>query len=63
MAGYTFLLALIHALLGTLWFSLLILASQPLTRGLKNPKVIQFLDRLTGGLFIGFGVKIALSSR
>lgn len=63
IAGYTFLLALIHSLLGMLWFALLILASQPLTRGLKNPKVIQTLDRLTGGLFIGFGLKIALSSR
>ncbi|KTC93810.1 MULTISPECIES: LysE family translocator [Legionella] len=63
VAAYTVLLAVIHAILGLLWFSLLLLASQPLTRGLKNPKIIRRLDRLTGGLFLGFGIKIALSSR
>src|SRR5882724_11046122 len=46
--GYTFLLAMIHVVLGTIWFVVLILASQPLVWALRRPKVIKTLDRLTG---------------
>jgi len=61
--GYTFLLAMIHVVLGTIWFVALILASQPLVWALRRPKVIKTLDRLTGCVFIGFGAKLAMSSR
>lgn len=61
--GYTFMLAMIHVLLGALWCVALILASQPLLWALRRPKVIKTLDRLTGCVFIGFGAKLALSSR
>jgi threonine/homoserine/homoserine lactone efflux protein len=30
---------------------------------LRHPKVIKILDRMTGCIFIGFGAKLALSSR
>jgi threonine/homoserine/homoserine lactone efflux protein len=61
--GYTFMLAMIHVVLGAIWCMALILASQPLVWALRRPKVIKTLDRLTGCVFIGFGAKLALSSR
>jgi threonine/homoserine/homoserine lactone efflux protein len=30
---------------------------------LRRPAVVRMLDRMMGGIFIGFGVKLALSSR
>ena len=57
----TLLLAIIHAGLGLLWFVALIAATRPIARALRRPKVIRTLDRLTGGLFILFGAKLALS--
>jgi threonine/homoserine/homoserine lactone efflux protein len=63
VAPYTLLLALIHIALGLIWCALLIVATRPLGRALRRPKVIAFLDRLTGTVFIGFGVKLALSAR
>lgn len=60
-AGWTFLLASIHAMEGVLWFAILIAASAPLGKSLRRPWVIQALDRLTGGVFLAFGAKLALS--
>jgi threonine/homoserine/homoserine lactone efflux protein len=57
----TLLLAAIHALLGLLWFALLILATRPVAAALRRPATIRTLDRLTGGLFILFGLRLALS--
>lgn len=53
-------MGLIHAMEGLLWFSLLVIATQPLARWLKQPRVVQGLDRLTGGILILFGAKLAL---
>jgi threonine/homoserine/homoserine lactone efflux protein len=61
--GYTFMLAMIHVVLGAIWCAALIVASQPLVWALRRPKVIKILDRTTGCIFIGFGAKLALSSR
>lgn len=47
-------------LLGTVWFALLILATRPIARALKRPSVVSRLDRLTGLVFLTFGVKLAL---
>ena len=63
MAGYTFLLACIHVLLGGFWFAALIIATLPLRRLLARPRVVQAMDRLTGCVFVAFGVKLALSRR
>jgi threonine/homoserine/homoserine lactone efflux protein len=57
------MLTMIHVLLGAIWRVALILASQPLVWALRRPKVIKTLGRLTGCVFIGFGAKLALSSR
>ena len=55
------LLAAIHALLGVLWFVALIAATRPLAAALRRPGVIRTLDRLTGGVFILFAGRLALS--
>lgn len=60
---FIFLLAALHALLGLVWFALLITATRPVARALKRPAVVRRLDRLTGLVFLGFGVKLALVQR
>jgi threonine/homoserine/homoserine lactone efflux protein len=57
----TLLLAAIHAALGLLWFLLLIGATRPLARAVRSPRFVRALDRLTGGVLIFFGLKLALS--
>lgn len=57
---FIFLLAVLHALMGIAWFALLIIATRPIARALKRPAVVRRLDRLTGLVFLGFGVKLAL---
>lgn len=61
--GWSVLLASIHNVLGLIWFGALILATRPLLAVLRKPGVLGWLDRLTGALFITFGVKLALSAR
>lgn len=57
----TLLLAAIHAFLGLLWFALLIFATRPIAAALRRPAVVRTLDRLTGGLFLLFGARLAAS--
>ena len=57
----TLLLATIHSALGLLWFMLLIGATRPLARVLRSGPLVRVLDRLTGGVLIFFGLKLALS--
>ncbi|HEX4267490.1 MAG TPA: LysE family translocator [Steroidobacteraceae bacterium] len=57
---FIFLLAVLQALMGIVWFGLLIVATRPIARALKRPSVIRSLDRLTGVVFLSFGVKLAL---
>jgi threonine/homoserine/homoserine lactone efflux protein len=61
VAPYILLLAIIHTGLGLLWCGALILASRPLGRAMRRPAVIKTLDRVTGAVFIGFGVRLAIS--
>ncbi len=56
----TLLLAAIHSGLGLLWFAALILATRPIATALRRPPVVRTLDRLTGGLFLLFGARLAL---
>lgn len=57
---FIFLLAVLHGLMGIVWFALLIFATRPIARALKRPALVRRLDRLTGLVFLGFGVKLAL---
>ena len=56
-------LTAIHVMLGVIWLGLLIAATQPLARVLKRQAVVRWLDRVTGGVFLGFGLKLALERR
>jgi threonine/homoserine/homoserine lactone efflux protein len=60
---YILLLGAIHALLGLLWFASLIAATQPIARFLRRSAVVQACDRLTGAMFIAFGLGLALETR
>lgn len=62
VAWYTFFLACLHVLLTLLWFALLIAATAPLAKMLRQPAAIRVLDRLTGVVFVAFGIKLAVSS-
>jgi threonine/homoserine/homoserine lactone efflux protein len=60
---WTFLLVGIHVLLGTLWSLTLIMATRYASGLLKAPGFIQWMDRATGGVFMLFAARLALSSR
>lgn len=60
---FILILALIHAAIGTGWLCLLIAAMTPLKRWLSRPAVVRALDRVTGLVFIGFGLRLALERR
>ena len=52
-------LAGVHCLLGMAWFTLLIFGSQAASRWLKGPRSIKVVDRITGTVLVGFGLKLA----
>jgi threonine/homoserine/homoserine lactone efflux protein len=62
-APFLFLLAGLHVVMGLVWFACLIAATQPIATALKRPAVVRWLDRATGAVFLGFGVKLALERR
>jgi threonine/homoserine/homoserine lactone efflux protein len=63
VAGFSLLLASIHVVITLVWFALLIALTVPLGRFLTKPRVVRNLDRLTGCVFVGFGVKLAVAKR
>ena len=58
---YIFALAGIHVGLSLLWFVLLIAAARPLQRWLAQPRVQTLLDRITGGVFVLFGLRLVVA--
>jgi threonine/homoserine/homoserine lactone efflux protein len=60
---YILLLGVIHALLGLLWFACLIAATRPIANFLRRSVVVQACDRLTGAMFVAFGLGLALETR
>ncbi|MDI3512922.1 MAG: hypothetical protein PWP40_151 [Rhodocyclaceae bacterium] len=61
VATFSFLLASIHVAMSLLWFVLLIALTRRSVRFLQKPSVVAALDRLTGVVFLGFGLKLAVS--
>jgi threonine/homoserine/homoserine lactone efflux protein len=61
MASFSFLLASIHVAMSLLWFVLLVALTRRSVRFLQKPAVVAALDRLTGVVFLGFGLKLAVS--
>ena len=62
-AAFGLLLAGVHVVMGLTWAGGLILATAPIARALRKPGVVKWLDRVTGGVFVAFGVRIALERR
>lgn len=62
-APWMFMLAGLHVLFGVVWFAVLIGATRPIAGVLQKAAVVRWLDRVTGGVFLGFGVGLALSRR
>jgi len=60
---YILLLGAIHALLGLLWFACLIAATRPIANFLRRSVIVQACDRLTGTMFVAFGLGLALETR
>ncbi|MFL6877291.1 LysE family translocator [Pseudomonas marginalis] len=63
LIAWTFGLVSIHVLLGLLWSLVLIGATQSLSGFLRREKVIQWMDRTTGVIFVLFAAKLAFSKR
>lgn len=63
LVAWTFGLVSIHVVLGPVWSLLLIAATRPLAGVLQREKVIQWMDRTTGMIFVLFAARLALSRR
>ena len=60
VARYCLMLASIHVVMGLAWSACLIALSVRLGAFLRRPAVVTTMDRLTGAVFVGFGLKLAL---
>lgn len=63
VAPFIALLAAIHVTEGIVWLTLLILATRSMASLLLRPAVTRFLDRLTGAVLIGAGLRFAVEGR
>ncbi|MCG8296349.1 LysE family translocator [Pseudomonas entomophila] len=63
LVPWTFGLVGIHVLLGLLWAVALIAATQPLAAALRQGRVVKWMDRVTGVVFVLFAVRLAFSRR
>lgn len=60
---WTFGLVIIHITMGIVWSLMLIGATRPLASLLRKEKVIRWLDRTTGLVFLLFAARLAISRR
>ena len=63
LVGFSVLLALIHGAEGILWFAASTLSAQSFMRWLRQPAILTWLNRITGGAFVVFGVRLAFDQR
>lgn len=63
LVAWTFGLVGIHVAIGLLWSLALIGATRPLAGVLRREKVIKWMDRTTGTVFVLFAARLALSRR
>lgn len=63
LVPWTFGLVSIHVVLGLIWSLVLIGATQPLSGFLRRDKVIRWMDRTTGMIFVLFAARLAFSKR
>lgn len=53
-------LTALHIAMGLVWFTVLCLGVGVVRRVVQRPSVLPWLDRLTGGVFVAFGLRLAL---
>lgn len=63
LIAWTFGLVCIHVVIGLSWSLVLIGATRPLAVFLQREKVIKWMDRTTGMIFVLFAARLALSKR
>ncbi len=63
VAPFIALLVAIHVTEGVLWLMLLIVATRSIARLLRRPAVVRVLERLTGAILVGFGLRLAFEGR
>lgn len=63
VAPFVALLVLIHVTLSVVWLGLLVAATQSVGRLLHRPAVARMLDRITGAVLIGAGLRLAAEGR
>lgn len=56
-------LALVHNAFGLIWFAVIIVAGGALGARLRSPRFLRWLDRVTGGVLLLFGIRLALDLR
>lgn len=56
-------LAGLHVVLGTAWATVLVLLARRLRALLHTPVARRWMDRVTGTVIVGFGMRLALSAR
>ena len=57
------LLAAVHCVLGMAWFTGVIAGGAALGARMRAPRVVRWVDRVTGGVLLAFGAKLALDTR
>jgi threonine/homoserine/homoserine lactone efflux protein len=60
---FAFMLACIHVVMGGAYLLALVAATRPIAGVLQRSAVVKWLDRLTGGVFLAFGLRLALDRR
>jgi threonine/homoserine/homoserine lactone efflux protein len=60
---FAFLLACIHVVMGGAYLLVLVAATRPIASLLQQAAGVRWLDRITGGVFLAFGVRLALDRR
>jgi threonine/homoserine/homoserine lactone efflux protein len=63
LVAWTFGLVSIHVVISLAWALILIGATQPLAGVLRREKVIKWMDRTTGMIFVLFAARLAFSKR
>lgn len=63
VAPFVGLLVVIHVALSIIWLGLLIVATQSIGRLLRRTPVARALDRITGAVLIGAGLRLAAEGR
>ena len=61
VARYSLMLAAIHVVITLAWFWILVALTATMRHFLSRSGVVRTLDRMTGCIFVGFGLKLAVS--